>query len=306
MKKLLFASLFAMMTLGIQAQMKTIQPKYHVGDHAVYQYESTTTLTAESPVTVKISYKEDYTVREQDANGTVIDLVKKDVKVEGADDNIMVQLMTLGQEFIDGVTFKLKTDATGKIIDIVNKDEISAHLNGKADEAATQLLAKMPQLAEAAGKEELKEQLLEQMSNEALLNGFQNNPNIFALNGKTLMTGTVDSYETQMGMKMNRLFMVKGNQVKSSGTLNLSKDELKELILSQVPEEQAEMVRQNIDLILNSGQIKAEMKEDATYDYLDNGWVSSITVEETADLMGQKQNGTTKVTLLEHTFGKNA
>ena len=27
MKKLLFASLFAMMTLGIQAQMKTIQPK---------------------------------------------------------------------------------------------------------------------------------------------------------------------------------------------------------------------------------------------------------------------------------------
>ena len=91
MKKLLFASLFAMMTLGIQAQMKTIQPKYHVGDHAVYQYESTTTLTAESPVTVKISYKEDYTVREQDANGTVIDLVKKDVKVEGADDNIMVQ-----------------------------------------------------------------------------------------------------------------------------------------------------------------------------------------------------------------------
>ena len=302
MKKLLFASLFAMMALGIQAQMKTIQPKYHVGDHAVYQYESTTTLTAESPVTVKISYKEDYTVREQDANGAVIDLVKKDVKVEGADDNIMVQLMTMGQEFIDGVTFKLKTDATGKIIDIVNKDEISAHLNTKADEAAAQLLTKMPQLAEAAGKEELKEQLLEQMSNEALLNGFQNNPNIFALNGKTLMTGTVDSYETQMGMKMNRLFMVKGNQVKSSGTLNLSKDELKELILSQVPEEQAEMVRQNIDLILNSGQIKAEMKEDATYDYLDNGWVSSITVEETADLMGQKQNGTTKVTLLEHSW----
>lgn len=302
MKKLLFASLFAMMTLGIQAQMKTIQPKYHVGDHAVYQYESTTTLTAESPVTVKISYKEDYTVREQDANGAVIDLVKKDVKVEGADDNIMVQLMTMGQEFIDGVTFKLKTDATGKIIDIVNKDEISAHLNTKADETAAQLLTKMPQLAEAAGKEELKEQLLEQMSNEALLNGFQNNPNIFALNGKTLMTGTVDSYETQMGMKMNRLFMVKGNQVKSSGTLNLSKDELKELILSQVPEEQAEMVRQNIDLILNSGQIKAEMKEDATYEYLDNGWVSSITVEETGDLMGQKQNGTTKVTLLEHSW----
>lgn len=302
MKKLFFALSFMMMAIGIQAQMKTIQPKYQVGDHALYRYESTTTITSENPVTVKITYTEDYTVREADANGAIIDLVKNDVKVEGAEDNIMVQLMSMGQQFVDGVIFKLKTDATGKIIDIVNKDELAAHINGKAEETATQMLAKMPELAQATNKDELKEQLLEQVSAEALLNGFQNNPNIFALNGKTLMTGTVDSYENQLGMKMNRLFMVKGNQVKSSGSLNLSKDELKELILSQVPEEQAEMVRQNIDLILNSGQIKAEMKEDATYEYLDNGWVGSISVEESGDIMGQKQTGATKLTLLEHSW----
>jgi hypothetical protein len=302
MKKLFFALSFMMMAIGIQAQMKTIQPKYQVGDHALYRYESTTTITSENPVTVKITYTEDYTVREADANGAIIDLVKKNVKVEGAEDNIMVQLMSMGQQFVDGVIFKLKTDATGKIIDIVNKDELAAHINGKAEETATQMLAKMPELAQATNKDELKEQLLEQVSAEALLNGFQNNPNIFALNGKTLMTGTVDSYENQLGMKMNRLFMVKGNQVKSSGSLNLSKDELKELILSQVPEEQAEMVRQNIDLILNSGQIKAEMKEDATYEYLDNGWVGSISVEESGDIMGQKQTGATKLTLLEHSW----
>lgn len=302
MKKLFFALSFMMMAIGIQAQMKTIQPKYQVGDHALYRYESTTTITSENPVTVKITYTEDYTVREADANGAIIDLVKKDVKVEGAEDNIMVQLMSMGQQFVDGVIFKLKTDATGKIIDIVNKDELAAHINGKAEETATQMLAKMPELAQATNKDELKEQLLEQVSAEALLNGFQNNPNIFALNGKTLMTGTVDSYENQLGMKMNRLFMVKGNQVKSSGSLNLSKDELKELILSQVTEEQAEMVRQNIDLILNSGQIKAEMKEDATYEYLDNGWVGSISVEESGDIMGQKQTGATKLTLLEHSW----
>lgn len=302
MKKLFFALSFMMMAIGIQAQMKTIQPKYQVGDHALYRYESTTTITSENPVTVKITYTEDYTVREADANGAIIDLVKKEVKVEGAEDNIMVQLMSMGQQFVDGVIFKLKTDATGKIIDIVNKDELAAHINGKAEETATQMLAKMPELAQATNKDELKEQLLEQVSAEALLNGFQNNPNIFALNGKTLMTGTVDSYENQLGMKMNRLFMVKGNQVKSSGSLNLSKDELKELILSQVPEEQAEMVRQNIDLILNSGQIKAEMKEDATYEYLDNGWVGSISVEESGDIMGQKQTGATKLTLLEHSW----
>ena len=62
------------------------------------------------------------------------------------------------------------------------------------------------------------------------------------------------------------------------------------------------MVRQNIDLILNSGQIKAEMKEDATYEYLDNGWVGSISVEESGDIMGQKQTGATKLTLLEHSW----
>lgn len=303
MKKVLFVLSLALTAIGANAQMKTIQPKYQVGDHAIYQYESTTTLTMDSPITIKMTCKEDYTVREVDANGTIIDLVKKDMKVEGADDNIMVKLMTMGQQFVENVTFKLKTDAAGKIVDILNKDEITTHLNNKAEETATELLTQIPQLlGQPLDKDGLKEQLLEQMNVEVLLKGFQNNPNIFALNGKTIMTGSVDSYENQLGLKMNRLFMVKGNQVKSSGSLNLSKDELKELILSQVPEEQAEMIRQNIDMILNSGQIKGEMKEDATYEFLDNDWVSSITVEETADLMGQKQNGTTKVTLLEHSW----
>lgn len=303
MKKVLFALSFMLMAVGVQAQMKTIQPKYQVGDHAVYQNESTTTLTAmDSPVTIKITGVDDYTVREANADGYTIDVVKKDFKFEGTEGNIMAQLMTLGQGFVEGLTIKLKADASGKIVDILNKDEVTAHLNAKADAAVEGILASFPQISGQISKEQLKEQLLDQMSVEVLLKGFQDNPNIFALNGKTIMTGSVDSYENQLGMKMNRLFMVKGNQVKSSGSLNLSKDELKDLILSQVPPEQAEMVRQNIDAILGSGQIKAEMKEDATYEYLDNGWVSSITVEESADMMGQQQTGTSKVTLTEHSW----
>lgn len=302
MKKVLFALSFVLMGLSANAQMKTIQPKYQAGDHAVYQYESTTSLTMESPITIKMTNEEDYTIREANSDGYVIDVVKKDFKIEGAEGNIMAQLLTLGQGFVEGLTIKLKADASGKIVEILNKDEVSAHINSKADAAVEGMLASIPQLSGQVSKEDLKEQLLEQASIESLLNSYQNNPNIFALNGKTVMTGTVDSYENQMGMKMNRLFMVKGNQVKTSGSLNLSKDELKELILSQVPPEQAEMVRQNIDAILGSGQIKAEMKEDATYEYLDNGWVSSITVEEKADMMGQQQSGTTKVTLTEHSW----
>lgn len=298
----MFALSFAMMALCANAQMKTIQPKYQVGDHAVYQYESTTSMTMDSPVTIKMTCTEDYTVREANADGFVIEVVKKDFKTEGAEGNIMAQLMSMGQEFVDGVTFQLKADASGKIVDILNKDEVNAQINTKADATIESLLASVPQLSGQVSKDELKEQLTEQVGIDNLLNGFQNNPNIFALNGKTVMTGTVDSYENQLGMKMNRLFMVKGNQVKTSGSLNLSKDDLKELILSQVPPEQAEMVRQNIDAILGSGQIKAEMKEDATYEYLDNGWVSSITVEESADMMGQQQNGTTKVTLTSHSW----
>lgn len=52
MKKLFFALSFMMMAIGIQAQMKTIQPKYQVGDHALYRYESTTTITSENPVKI--------------------------------------------------------------------------------------------------------------------------------------------------------------------------------------------------------------------------------------------------------------
>jgi len=61
--------------------------------------------------------------------------------------------------------------------------------------------------------------------------------------------------------------------------------------------DQADMIKQNIDQLMNSGMLKMEMKETASYELQPDGWVKSIKAESTHDAMGQKMKTTTTVTL---------
>ena len=76
------------------------------------------------------------------------------------------------------------------------------------------------------------------------------------------------------------------------------KDDLKKLIIKQVEEqapEQAEMIKQNIDLVM--GQMKFEMSEKSTYQLQDNGWVKSVKNEVNQNMMGQVMKATETITL---------
>ena len=78
----------------------------------------------------------------------------------------------------------------------------------------------------------------------------------------------------------------------------MQKDDLKKLIIKQVEEqapEQAEMVKQNIDLVM--GQMKFEMSEKSTYQMQDNGWVKSVKNEVNQNMMGQVMKATETITL---------
>ena len=91
-----------------------------------------------------------------------------------------------------------------------------------------------------------------------------------------------------------------GSTITTSSKMNMSKDEIKQMIIAQIEKampEQAEMIKQNIDMMM--GQLTFDASEKATYDFGPDGWITSLKAETTNDAMGQKTATTASVTLLK-------
>ena len=101
-------------------------------------------------------------------------------------------------------------------------------------------------------------------------------------------------------MKMKRMYFVQGKNIVANSTLNMTKDEMKEMLIQMVEKsapDQAAMVKENIDQIMSSGMLKMDMKETVTYELQDDGWVKSIKGESTTETMGQKVVTVSTITL---------
>jgi hypothetical protein len=87
------------------------------------------------------------------------------------------------------------------------------------------------------------------------------------------------------------MYFVQGQNIVANSTLNMTKDEMKEMIIKQVEKsapDQAAMVKENIDQLMSTGMLKMDMKETATYELQADGWVKSIKNETTTETMGQQ------------------
>ena len=67
--------------------------------------------------------------------------------------------------------------------------------------------------------------------------------------------------------------------------------------MEKIAPEQADAVKQNFDQLMASGMFKMEQKETASYELQDDGWVKSLTVDNTTNSMGQQMNTKTTVTI---------
>lgn len=297
MKKLFITSIMLMAALVAQAQMK-IAPKLEKGFKAVYVEDgSINNGNAELKVTVETQYL----VSDVTADGAVLEVTQLSSNVEpvGATaENPMAQIVGISQKVLDGVTMKIATDADGQPVKILNIDEVQDL--GKKVIGATidQLYAKMPQLAQMAPKEALTAQFGDKLSAEGILDGLKNSIDVMTLNGKTVSNGATEEYTNEDGIKMKRMYFVTGKNVICNSSLNMTKDELKALIIAEVEKEapeQAKMIKDNIDMIM--GQVKFEMNEKGTYEFQENGWPKSIKTEKKQDMMGQSMNSKSVITL---------
>ncbi len=287
-----------LMTMTVaQAQLK-VAPKMKKGD--VKNYATTSVINLPGQGAMTMNYETAIVVADAQPSGYTLNMTLNNITSDVASTNIAGQLVTAGQEMMQGVTIKLTTDADGKVLRVANYAELQQALDKKSDEMIDKMFKAIPQLSQMLPREAIKKQFVDATNEENILTSLKAASCPLVLNGKTLMTGSQEEYVNDQKMKMKRMYFVNGNKVTSNGSMNMSKDELKALIIKQVEQaapDQAEMVKQNIDQMMDSGMLKMDSKETATYEVQADGWLNNIKVETTNDAMGQKMSSTSTTTL---------
>lgn len=298
MKKILFLSALLTVAFAAQAQLK-IAPKMQKGDVKNYTIVVTNSIPMQGDC--KITSGSKYTVVDATTDGYVLDIETLEVQVEADANNITGKLMAAAEEMQKGVVIRVTTDKDGKPTKVHNLDELRQKMEKAADGAIDKLVADIPQLSQVIpDKSVLKNQFMEAFTEETILRGLQESTSPLALNGKTIITGAQEEYTSKDGLKMKRMYFVNGQNIIANSTLNMSKDEMKALLIKQVEDrapEQAQMVKDNIDQILDSGMLKIDMTEKDTYELQADGWPKNIVTENTTEMMGQQVVTKTTITL---------
>lgn len=296
MKKLFFLSVMLTAAMAASAQLK-IAPKMQKGLSKVYNVVATTNIPGQKEVNITTDMK--YTVTEANANGYVVDVLTTTFYSDATSDNIAGQLLSGAAELLKGLNVRVATNKDGRAEKIVNYAELRPKMDDMCDKLIEKMYQAIPQMSQLVPKEPLRQQMMENLTEEKLLKSMQNATSVMTLNGKTVMTGAQEEYVNEQGMKMKRLYFVNGKNIVTNSSMNMSKDELKALLIAQVEKlapAQADMIKQNIDTVIESGMLKMDMKETATYDLFDDGWVKSVTVDTTTDTMGQTAKSHTVIT----------
>ena len=283
------------MIVAVQAQVK-VAPKMAKGMQKVYVTESKVGIPGQPEFNMTAETK--YSVTGAVKGGYTMEVVTTDFKCDATDNNIAAKLMSAPFELLKGLTVRVTTDQDGQVKSIDNFAELKKKVDEVGGQLVNELFEKVPMLSQVMDKETLKKQVLSSVTPESMLKTMPVTNSPLMLNGKTVTMGMQEDYTADYGLKMKRMYFVNGNKITTNGSLNMSKDDMKQLIIKEVEKimpSQADMVKENIDQLMDSGMAKIDSKETATYELQDDGWVKSILAETTYQMMGQNTKTVVRV-----------
>ena len=288
MKKVILLSVMLMASMAISAQTKIV-PQMKKGLKKVYA--TTVTVSVGGRKDVKMSSETKYTVTEANADGYVVDMVVTSFATDADVNDVAGQMISATQEMMKDVNVRLQTNKDGQVVGIKNYAEVKKQIDAFGAKIVDKLMESVPQLSQVMSKDALKQQIQESVNEQALIRSLKEADGVLMLNGKTPMTGAQEEYVNEKGVKMKRMYFVNGKSIVTNGSANITKDELKAMIIEQVEKTmpaQAEIVKQNIDQLLSSGMLKVDIKETSTYEMGDDSWVKSVKTESNSEFVGTK------------------
>ena len=288
MKKVILLRVMLVASMAISAQTKIV-PQMKKGLKKVYA--TTATVSVGGQKDVKMTSETKYTVTEANADGYVVDMVVTSFATDADVNDVAGQMISATQEMMKDVNVRLQTNKDGQVVGIKNYAEVKKQIDAFGAKIVDKLMESVPQLSEVMSKDALKQQIQESVNEQALIRSLKEADGVLMLNGKTPMTGAQEEYVNEKGVKMKRMYFVNGKSIVTNGSANITKDELKAMIIEQVEKTmpaQAEIVKQNIDQLLSSGMLKVDIKETSTYEMGDDSWVKSVKTESNSEFVGTK------------------
>ena len=288
MKKVFLLSVLIVICMAISAQTKIV-PQMKKGLKKVYATTATVSVSGRKDVVMTTETK--YTVTEANADGYVVDLEMTNFATDADVNDIAGQMISATQEMMKNVNVRLQTNKDGQVVGIKNYPEVKKQMDAYCTKIVDKLMESVPQLSEVMSKDNLKQQIQASVNEQVLIRSQKETDGVLMLNGKTPVTGGQEEYDSEKGVKMKRIYFVNGKSIVTNGSANITKDELKAMIIEQVEKTmpaQAEIVKQNIDQLMSTGMLKVDIKETSTYELGDDMWVKSVTTESNSEFVGIK------------------
>lgn len=296
MKKLLFTLAFVLAVTALNAQT-LIKAKFREGERAVY--ETVTNIEGKSAAAgseaVKVTRQTKITVQEILRDGYIIEILTKDIAVDG-DQSFLTQTGDMIIQSLDNIPMLLRTDANGKITDILNYDEVQRKAWKFALTKLDSLYNNNPNVEKSMPKMKAMMSITKEVAKDVLIANINNNT-FFYLFGKSLKTGyTEDRYIKDIKAAVTYTLTKKGitTNIVEKISNNMTEAEVKAFIIDKMKgvgaDENLELMIAQLeahwDRMKEIGMATMDINGTNNFQLLKSGWPTEYSSKIKANRMG--------------------
>ena len=310
MKKslLTFVLLIAVTALNAQTLIKA---NFQKGDQATYESVADIKLSvpmAGTSESIKTNGQTKITVKDASADGYVIEMTTTNIKMEGKQE-VAQQTGNMLNQYLSNVPLLLKTDANGKVKDILNYTEVQTQVSKLAMASIDSLYKAKPEMEKTLPKYKMAMSINSLLTKEAFIESAENN-SFFILFGKTLKTGDKVDMNKQ-GIKTTVTYEVnkEPNALNIIGKIkgNMTEDDVKAFFIDKMKQIGADegMVSKldaNWERMKQMGMAKMDVDGTSTTKLLNSGWATEYSTDVKTKMMGMEMVITSVTKLVEKSW----
>ena len=310
MKKSLLSFVLLLAVTALNAQT-LIKANFQKGDQATY--ESVANIKVSVPMagnseSIKTNSQTKITVKDATADGYVIEMTTTNIKMEGSQE-VAQQTGNMLNQYLSNVPMLLKTDANGKVKDLLNYTEVQTKVSKLAMVSIDSLYKAKPEMEKTLPKYKMAMSINSLLTKEAFIESAENNT-FFILFGKTLKTGYKEDMNMQ-GIKTSVTYEVnkEPNALNIIGKIkgNMTEDDIKAFLIDKMKQMGAdEAMTSQIDAnwgrMKQMGMTKMDLDGTSTTKLLNTGWATEYSTDVKTKMMGMEMTINTVTKLVEHSW----
>ena len=310
MKKSLLSFVLLLAVTALNAQT-LIKANFQKGDQATY--ESVADIKVSVPMagnseSIKTNSQTKIIVKDATADGYVIEMTTTNMKMEGSQE-VAQQTGNMLNQYLSNVPMLLKTDANGKVKDLLNYTEVQTKVSKLAMASIDSLYKAKPEMEKTLPKYKMAMSVNSLLTKEAFIESAENNT-FFILFGKTLKTGYKEDMNMQ-GIKTTITYEVnkEPNALNIIGKIkgNMTEDDVKAFFIDKMKQMGADeaMVSQldaNWGQMKQMGMTKMNLDGTSTTKLLNTGWATEYSTDVKTKMMGMEMTINTVTKLVEHSW----